>query len=69
VYSDKDGDEFVEAFTRPRGSTSEKGTLSSGTGKYKGIDGQFDGQMAPELPAKKGSYHYVGKKTGSYRLP
>ncbi|SAL86826.1 hypothetical protein AWB74_07862 [Caballeronia arvi] len=69
VYSDKDGDKFVEAFTHPKGSTSGKGTLSSGTGKYKGIEGQFEWQVVQELPAEKGSYHYVGKKTGSYRLP
>jgi hypothetical protein len=69
VYSDKDGDKFVEAFTHPKGSTSGKGSLSSGTGKYKGIEGQFDWQVVQELPAEKGSYHYVGKKTGTYRLP
>jgi hypothetical protein len=69
VYSDKDGDKFVEAFTHPHGSTSGKGTLVSGTGKYKGVQGQFDWQVVQALPAEKGSFHYIGKKTGSYRLP
>jgi hypothetical protein len=69
VYSDKDGDKFVEAFNRPQAATSGKGTLVSGTGKYKGIQGQFDWQLVRALPAEKGSFHYIGKKTGSYRLP
>jgi hypothetical protein len=69
VYSDKDGDKFVEAYTHPGGSTSGKGTLGSGTGKYKGIEGQFEWQQVLSLPSEKGSYNYVGKKTGTYRLP
>ncbi len=69
VYTDKDGDKFVEAFSYASGSTSGKGTLSSGTGKFKGIQGQFDWQQVQVLPAEKGSYHYIGKKTGSYLLP
>lgn len=69
VYSDKDGDKFVEAFNRPHAATSGKATLVSGTGKYKGIQGQLDWQVVQALPAEKGSFHYVGKKTGSYRLP
>jgi hypothetical protein len=69
VYSDKDGDKFVEAFNRPRAATSGKATLMSGTGKYKGIQGQLDWQGGQALPAEKGSFHYIGKKTGSYHLP
>jgi hypothetical protein len=69
VYSDKDGDKFVEAFNHPHAATSGKGTLVSGTGKYKGIQGQFDWQVVQALPAEKGSFHYIGKKTGNYRLP
>jgi hypothetical protein len=69
VYSDKDGDKFVEAFTYQGGSTKGKGTLGSGTGKYKGIEGHFDWQQTLALPSDKGTYNYVGKKTGSYRIP
>ena len=69
VYADKDGDKFVEAFTYQGGSTTGKGTLGSGTGKYKGIEGQFDWQQVQALPSDKGTYNYVGKKTGSYRIP
>jgi hypothetical protein len=69
VYSDKDGDKFVEAYTYQGGSTTGKGTLSSGTGKYKGIQGQFDWQQVVALPSDKGTYNYIGKKTGSYRIP
>jgi hypothetical protein len=69
VYADKDGDKFVEAFNRPHAATSGKGNFVSGTGKYKGIQGQFEWQVVQALPAEKGSFHYIGKKTGSYRLP
>lgn len=68
VYSDKDGDKFVEAFTYQGGSTTGKGTLGSGTGKYKGIEGHFDWQQVLALPSDKGTYNYVGKD-GSYRIP
>lgn len=69
VYSDKDGDKFVEAFTYQAGTTTGKGTLGSGTGKYKGIDGHFDWQQVLSLPSDKGTYNYIGKKTGTYRIP
>jgi hypothetical protein len=69
VYSDKDGDKFVETYSYRGGSTSGKGTLGSGTGKYKGIEGHFDWQQLAALPSDKGTYNYVGKKTGSYRIP
>ncbi|SAK86799.1 hypothetical protein AWB82_05923 [Caballeronia glebae] len=69
VYTDKDGDKFVEAYNYARGSSSGKATLSSGTGKYKGIEGQFDWQQVQVLPAEKGAYNYIGKKTGNYRIP
>lgn len=69
VYADKDGDKFVETFSYQGGSTNGKGTLVFGTGKYKGIEGQFDWQQVLALPSDKGTYNYVGKKTGSYRIP
>ncbi|GJH28911.1 hypothetical protein [Caballeronia novacaledonica] len=69
VYSDKDGDKFVETYSYRGGSTSGKGTLGAGTGKYKGIEGHFDWQQLAALPSEKGTYNYVGKKTGSYRIP
>ena len=51
------------------GTPKGKGTIGSGTGKYKGIEGQFDWQQVVALPSDKGTYNYVGKKTGSYRIP
>ncbi|CAD6553365.1 hypothetical protein LMG28727_05537 [Paraburkholderia kirstenboschensis] len=69
VYSDKDGDKFIETFTYQGGSTTGKGTLGSGTGKYKGIEGHFNWQQVLALPSDKGTYNYIGKKTGSYRIP
>ncbi|SAK43644.1 hypothetical protein AWB79_00703 [Caballeronia hypogeia] len=69
VYTDKDGDKFVETYSYPGGSTSGKGTLGAGTGKYKGIEGKFDWQQVQVLPADKGSYSYIGEKMGSYRIP
>ena len=69
VFTDKDGDKFVEAITHPKGATAGKGTLGSGSGKYKGIEGQLDWQQVLSLPGEKGSFNFVGKKTGSYRIP
>ncbi|SAL02341.1 hypothetical protein AWB78_06329 [Caballeronia calidae] len=69
VYTDKDGDKFVESFSYRGGSTTGKGSLTAGTGKYKGIEGKFDWQQVQVLPADKGTYSYVGKKSGSYRIP
>ncbi len=45
VFTDKDGDKFVETNSQPKGSTERKGTLGSGSGKYKGIEGQLDWQQ------------------------
>lgn len=36
VYSDKDGDKFIEAYTYQGGTTTGKGTLGSDTGKIQG---------------------------------
>jgi hypothetical protein len=69
VFTDKDGDRFVEATSHPKGASAGKGTLGWGTGKYKGIEGQVDWQQVLTLPAEKGSFNFVGTKTGSYRLP
>ncbi|SAK80864.1 hypothetical protein AWB79_05260 [Caballeronia hypogeia] len=69
VFTDKDGDKFVETISRTAGTKTGKGTLGSGTGKYKGIDGQLEWEPVAFLPADKGTYNFVGKKTGHYRLP
>ncbi|WP_250502274.1 hypothetical protein [Caballeronia sp. AZ7_KS35] len=68
VFADKDGDNFVETFSHAAGTIAGKATLGSGTGKYKGIKGELDWQQVLQLPAEKGSFNFVGKKTGSYRI-
>ncbi|MBB5417945.1 hypothetical protein GCT19_07345 [Paraburkholderia sp. CNPSo 3155] len=68
VYADKDGDKFIESFTYQVGETKGKGTLGSGTGKYKGIEGQLVWEQVRALPSDKGTFNYIGKKTGSYRI-
>ena len=69
VFTDKDGDKFVETISRTAGTKVGKGSLGSGTGKYKGIDGQVEWQPVAFLPSEKGSYNFIGKKTGHYQLP
>ncbi|MEM5296852.1 hypothetical protein VSR82_21295 [Burkholderia sp. JPY481] len=69
IYTDKDGDKFVESIVKPGPRAAGKGTLASGTGKYKGLEGQLDWELVAFLPADKGSYNYIGKKTGHYRIP
>lgn len=68
VFTDKDGDNFVETFSHAAGTPSGKAALGSGTGKYKGIKGELDWQQVLQLPGEKGSYNFVGKKTGNYRI-
>jgi len=68
VFTDKDGDNFVETFSHAAGTPAGKAVLGSGTGKYKGIKGELDWQQVQQLPAEKGSYNFVGKKTGNYRI-
>jgi hypothetical protein len=69
VLTDKDGDKFVETISKAAGAKAGKGTFGSGTGKYKGIDGAVDWEPISFLPAEKGSYNFIGKKTGRYQLP
>ncbi|SAK82813.1 hypothetical protein AWB75_05312 [Caballeronia catudaia] len=68
VFTDKDGDNFVETFSHGAGTIAGKAVLGQGTGKYKGIKGELDWQQVLSLPAEKGSFNFVGKKTGSYRI-
>lgn len=68
VFTDKDGDKFVETFSHKAGTIAGKAVLGSGTGKYKGIEGQLDWQQVQPLPADKGTFNFVGKKTGSFRI-
>jgi hypothetical protein len=68
VFTDKDGDNFVESFNHDPGATSGKAMMLFGTGKYKGIKGEFDWQQAFKLPGDKGAYNFVGKTTGRYRI-
>ena len=69
VLTDKDGDRFVETISKAAGAKAGKGTFGSGTGKYKGIDGEVEWEPINFLPAAKGSYNFIGKKTGRYQLP
>ncbi|VXC78539.1 conserved exported hypothetical protein [Burkholderia sp. 8Y] len=68
VFTDKDGDNFVESFNHAAGATSGKAVMLFGTGKYKGIRGDSDWQQVSKLPGDKGAYNFVGKTTGSYRI-
>jgi hypothetical protein len=69
VLTDKDGDKILEPIAREAGTKKGHATLGPGTGKYKGIQGKLDWEPITFLPAATGSYNFVGKKTGSYRIP
>jgi hypothetical protein len=53
VFTDKDGDNFVETFSHTAGSPSGKAVVSSGTGNYKGIKRELDWQQVLQLPAEE----------------
>ncbi|BBQ02502.1 hypothetical protein BSFA1_76300 (plasmid) [Burkholderia sp. SFA1] len=42
---------------------------SFGTDKYEGIGGRFDWQQLKAQYSDEKNYNYIGKKTGSYRIP
>ena len=69
VFTDKDGDKFVEPWNIAPGAKKGTATLGPGTGKYKGIEGNLEWEVVTSLPAASGTYNFIGKKRGSYRLP
>jgi hypothetical protein len=69
VFTDKDGDKFVEPWSIAPGAKKGTATLGPGTGKYKGIEGNLEWEVVTSLPAASGTYNFIGKKRGSYRLP
>jgi hypothetical protein len=69
VFTDKDGDKFVEPWSLAPGAKKGTATLGPGTGKYKGIDGTLEWEVVTSLPAATGTYNFIGKKRGSYRMP
>jgi hypothetical protein len=69
VFTDKDGDKFVEPWSMAPGAKKGTATLGPGTGKYKGIEGNLEFEVVTGLPATSGAYNFVGKKRGSYRMP
>lgn len=69
VFTDKDGDKFVEIITRPAGQKVGTGTFGAGTGKFKGISGKVNWEPIQQLAADKGTFNFIGRKTGSYQLP
>ena len=69
VFTDKDGDKFIEPWTLAPGAKKGTAALGPGTGKYKGITGNLEWEVVTSLPAATGTYNVIGKKRGSYRLP
>ena len=69
VFTDKDGDKFIEPWNIAPGAKKGTGSLGFGTGKYKGITGNLEWEVVTSLPAAAGTYNFIGKKRGSYRLP
>ncbi|MBL8541826.1 MAG: hypothetical protein JNK68_15895 [Betaproteobacteria bacterium] len=69
VFTDKDGDKFVEPWSVAPGAKKGTATLGPGTGNYKGIEGNLEWEVVTSLPAASGTYNFIGKKRGTYRLP
>ena len=70
LFTDKDGDKFVETIGRQMGASKGTGTLSSGTGKYKGIEGSLEWEEVVHLTdTAPGQNNLIGKNKGSYKLP
>jgi hypothetical protein len=70
LYVDKDGDKFLEPIYREPGASKGTATLTGGTGKFKGIEGSLEFQIATLFPAvSQGQFNHTGRKTGSYKLP
>ena len=70
VYSDTDGDKFIEPVHRKLSSSKGDATLGWGTGKYKGIEGSLEFERVTMLPATgPDTFHQIGKKRGHYKLP
>ena len=69
VFTDKDGDRFIEPWSIAPSAKKGTATLGPGTGKYKGIEGNLEWEVVTSLPAASGTYNLIGKKRGSYRLP
>jgi len=69
LFADIDGDKFVELINRAPGAPKGAGTLTGGTGKYKGIEGSLEFQDAPLADTAPGQGNHIGKKKGSYKLP
>ena len=69
LFTDKDGDKFVEPINRQAGATKGTATLTGGTGKYKGIEGSLEFQDVVLAETAPGHYNNIGKNIGSYKLP
>jgi len=70
IWIDRDGDRFVESITREAAGPRGTGTLISGTGKYKGIEGSLDFLEAPPLAdTAPGQRNLTSKVKGRYRIP
>lgn len=69
VFSDRDGDKFVETITRAAEATARQGVFGSGTGKFTGITGQVLLSPLRRTTARNGTVSFVGKETGNYKLP
>lgn len=72
VYTDLDGDQIFDEWqdegTEERAGGS--GRLIGGTGKYAGIEGQYEYERIELRPAAEGTFQgYTTKMTGDYRLP
>jgi hypothetical protein len=70
-FKDKVGDviyvEYTTGTPQPSENFTIKGRLVSGTGRYEGIAGMFDGTNTNNLDSD-GGYQAAGKMVGSYKI-
>jgi hypothetical protein len=70
-FKDQSGDmiyvEYTTGAPQPSKNYTSKGTFVSGTGRYEGISGSFDGTNTNNLDTE-GTYQAAGKMVGSYKI-
>jgi hypothetical protein len=71
-YSDKDGDQVFEQYdfpVQPQGATiNATAKWLGGTGKWAGLQGDFEIHAAPQKPLADGVTQSAGKKIGTYKI-
>jgi hypothetical protein len=70
--TDKDGDKFISEITEKSpwgpGPKSGTGKILGGTGKFKGIQGEYEYTRHSMYPAAEGTHQSISKFKGTYKI-